>query len=73
VFDANESTERTVAESIAESISQGEHIEWEHVEGRGADEHETGVLQELHLVDRIAAGPNVRAPQETSRGRATTF
>jgi eukaryotic-like serine/threonine-protein kinase len=55
VFDANESTERSVAESIAESISQGERIEWDQVEQQGADEHETGVLQELHLVDRIAA------------------
>jgi serine/threonine protein kinase len=55
VLDGNESTERSVAESIAESISQGEQIEWERVERQGADEHETGVLQELHLVDRIAA------------------
>jgi serine/threonine-protein kinase len=55
VLDANDSTERSVAESIAESISQGERIEWERVEQLGADDHETGVLQELHLVDRIAA------------------
>ena len=55
MLDGNESTERSVAESIAESISQGEQIEWERVERQGADEHETGVLHELHLVDRIAA------------------
>jgi eukaryotic-like serine/threonine-protein kinase len=55
VFDANESTDQSVAESVAESISQGKQIEWDRVEQQGADEHETGVLQELHLVDRIAA------------------
>ncbi len=51
----NESRLPTVAESIAESISQGEPIEWERVGEHGADDHETGVLHELHLVDRIAA------------------
>jgi eukaryotic-like serine/threonine-protein kinase len=55
VLDGNDSTERSVAESIAESISQGERIEWDQVERQSTDEQETGVLRELHLVDRIAA------------------
>jgi eukaryotic-like serine/threonine-protein kinase len=45
----------SVTESIAESISQGEAIEWDRVEKQGTDEHDTGVLKELHLIDRIAA------------------
>jgi serine/threonine protein kinase len=55
VADMNESRLPSVTESIAESISQGEPIEWARVGEHGADDHETGVLHELHLVDRIAA------------------
>jgi serine/threonine protein kinase len=55
VTESNDSKPPSVAESIAESISQGESIEWERVEQKAADDHETGVLKELHLLDRIAS------------------
>jgi serine/threonine protein kinase len=59
----------SVTESIAESISQGDTIEWDRVEQQGADEHDTGVLKELHLIDRIAAfhrQPDPSSPTEPS-------
>ena len=52
MFEANESK---LVVDVAESISSGAAVDWDHVERQPADEHDTGVLRELHVVDRIAA------------------
>jgi eukaryotic-like serine/threonine-protein kinase len=69
VGDPDDLKRPSVPESIAESISQGDTIEWDRVEQQGADAHDTGVLKELHLIDRIAAfhrQPDPASPTEPS-------
>jgi len=63
-----EANDSKLVVDVAESISQGAPVDWEQVERQSADEHDTSVLRELHVVDRIAAF--YRAP-ETPSARPT--
>src|SRR4029077_16324589 len=64
--------------SVAASISDGAGVDWERVEQKPVDAHETQVLRELRVLDQIAAfhrspepppvdpGQDHRAPGEGS-------
>ena len=41
--------------SVAASISDGAGVDWERVEQKPVDAHETQVLRELRVLDQIAA------------------
>ena len=69
-------TESKLVEEVAESISLGERVDWEQVDGAAVDSHDTNILLGLQMLDRIATFHRTpepvltaRDPSQTSTGR----